>query len=84
METWTLTKSLVNYLHFEKSGSDTIVHISSNGGFASDAHNVSGNFSSGNTTQQIVLSGVDITTGQSSDAAIINSLLAQQKLIVDQ
>jgi Ca2+-binding RTX toxin-like protein len=76
--------NLQNYLHFEKSGSDTIIHISSNGGFANDAHNVSGNFSSGNTTQQIVLSGVDITTGQSSDAAIINSLLAQQKLIVDQ
>ncbi|HSI44705.1 MAG TPA: type I secretion C-terminal target domain-containing protein, partial [Methylophilus sp.] len=76
--------NLQNYLHFEKSGSDTIVHISSNGGFANDAHNVSGSFSSGNTTQQIVLSGVDITTGQSSDAAIINSLLAQQKLVVDQ
>jgi T1SS-143 domain-containing protein len=76
--------NLQNYLHFEKSGSDTIVHISSNGGFANDAHNVSGSFSSGNTTQQIVLNGVDITTGQSSDAAIINSLLAQQKLIVDQ
>ncbi len=76
--------NLQNYLHFEKSGSDTIVHISSNGGFANDAHNVSGSFSSGNTTQQIVLSNVDITTGQSSDAAIINSLLAQQKLVVDQ
>ncbi|MEZ0209753.1 MAG: beta strand repeat-containing protein, partial [Methylophilus sp.] len=76
--------NLQNYLHFEKSGSDTIVHISSNGGFANDAHNVSGSFSSGNTTQQIVLSGVDITTGQSNDAAIINNLLAQQKLIVDQ
>ncbi|MDP8568179.1 Ig-like domain-containing protein, partial [Methylophilus aquaticus] len=76
--------NLQNYMHFEKSGSDTIVHISSNGGFASDAHTVSGSFSSGNTTQQIVLSGVDLTSGQSSDAAIINNLLSQQKLIVDQ
>ena len=75
--------NLVNYLHFEKSGSDTIIHISSNGGFATDAHNVSGSFSSGNTTQQIVLSGVDLTTGQTSDAAIINNLLSQQKLITD-
>jgi len=77
------TGNLVNYLHFEKSGSDTIVHISSNGGFASDTHNVSGSFSSGNTTQQIVLSGVDLTTGQTSDAAIISNLLSQQKLITD-
>ncbi|WP_081624281.1 retention module-containing protein [Methylophilus sp. 1] len=75
--------NLVNYLHFEKSGSDTIIHISSNGGFATDAHNVSGSFSSGNTTQQIVLSGVDLTTGQTSDAAIISNLLSQQKLITD-
>jgi len=75
--------NLVNYIHFEKSGSDTIVHISSNGGFATDAHNVSGSFSSGNTTQQIVLSGVDLTTGQTSDAAIISNLLSQQKLITD-
>jgi len=75
--------NLVNYIHFEKSGSDTIVHISSNGGFATDAHNVSGSFSSGNTTQQIVLSGVDLTTGQTTDAAIISNLLSQQKLITD-
>jgi len=75
--------NLVNYIHFEKSGSDTIVHISSNGGFATDAHNVSGSFSSGNATQQIVLSGVDLTTGQTSDAAIISNLLSQQKLITD-
>ena len=75
--------NLVNYLHFEKSGSDTIVHISANGGFVNDAHNVSGAFSSGTTTQQIVLAGVDLTTGQTTDAAIINNLLSQQKLITD-
>lgn len=76
--------NLVNYLHFEKSGSDTIIYISVNGGFASDAHHVSGSFSSANTTQQIVLSGVDLTTGQFSDAAIISNLLSPQKLIVDE
>jgi large repetitive protein len=70
--------NLVNFMHFEKSGADTIVHISSNGGYTD------GNFSAGSTTQQIVLSGVDLTTGQSNDAAIINNLLSQQKLIVDQ
>jgi len=30
-----------------------------------------------------VLSGVDLTTGQTSDAAIISNLLSQQKLITD-
>jgi T1SS-143 domain-containing protein len=75
--------NLVNYLHFEKSGSDTIINISSNGGYAGDTHNVSGSFSSGHTTQQIVLTGVDLTTGQTSDAAIIANLLSQQKLITD-
>ncbi|HSH87744.1 MAG TPA: type I secretion C-terminal target domain-containing protein, partial [Methylophilus sp.] len=75
--------NLANYMHFEKSGSDTIVHISSNGGYSNDAHNVSGNFSSGNTTQQIVLTGVDLTSGQSSDAAIIANLMAQQKIITE-
>ncbi len=75
--------NLVNYMHFEKSGSDTIINISANGGYAADTHNVSGSFSSGNTTQQIVLSGVDLTTGQTSDAAIIANLLSQQKLITD-
>jgi T1SS-143 domain-containing protein len=68
--------NLTNYLHFEKSGSDTIIHISSSGGYA-------GNFSNGQTTQQIVLTGVDLVTGQSNDAAIITNLLAQQKLITD-
>jgi T1SS-143 domain-containing protein len=75
--------NLVNYIHFEKSGSDTIINISANGGYSADAHNVSGSFSSGNTTQQIVLSGVDLTTGQTSDAAIIANLLSQQKLVTD-
>ena len=75
--------TLQNYLHFAKSGNDTIIYISANGGFAGDAHLTSGQFNSGNTTQQIVLTGVDLTSGQSSDAAIIASLAAQQKLVTD-
>lgn len=78
------TSNLVNYLHFESVGSDTIIHISANGGYASDTHHVSGNFSSGNTTQQIVLTGIDLTRGQTSDAAIIANLTAQQKLVTDE
>jgi T1SS-143 domain-containing protein len=75
--------NLSNYLHFEKVGNDTVINISSNGGYAGDSHNVSGSFSSSHTTQQIVLSGVDLTSGQTSDAAIIANLMAQQKLVAD-
>ena len=75
--------TLQNYLHFAKSGNDTIIYISANGGFVGDAHLTSGQFNSGNTTQQIVLTGVDLTSGQSSDAAIIASLASQQKLVTD-
>ena len=75
--------NLENYLHFEKSGNDTIINISSNGGYAGDAHNVGGAFNSDHTTQQIVLSGVDLTSGQSTDAQIIANLLSQQKIITD-
>jgi T1SS-143 domain-containing protein len=75
--------NLQNYLHFEKSGNDTIVHISSNGGFASDSHAVSGGYTSGAETMKIVLSGLDLTAGQTSDTQIIANMLAQQKLITD-
>ena len=77
------SSNLQNYLHFEKSGNDTIVHISSNGGFASDSHAVSGGYTSGAETMKIVLSGVDLTAGQSSDVQIIANMMAQQKLITD-
>lgn len=77
------SNNLQNYLHFEKSGNDTIVHISNTGGFASDSHAASGAYSSGQETMKVVLSGVDLTAGQSSDAQIIANMLAQQKLITD-
>ncbi len=68
--------NLTNYLHFEKSGADTIVHISSTGGFA-------GGFQQAAENQKIVVLGVDLTAGQTSDAAIIANMMAQQKLITD-
>ncbi|WP_288842884.1 tandem-95 repeat protein [uncultured Deefgea sp.] len=67
--------SLTQYLHFEKSGTDTIVHVSSKG-----------EFSNGNWTtkedQVITLQGVDLTTS-GNDQAIINELLSKGKLITD-
>ena len=76
-------QNLSNYLHFEKSGSDTIVHISSNGGFASDTHTIGGAFSTGSEDQKITLQNVDLTVGFSTDQQIIQDLLNKGKLITD-
>ncbi|WP_406852325.1 Ig-like domain-containing protein [Brevundimonas sp. BH3] len=71
--------NLANYLHFEKTADGTVIHISTTGGFA-------GGFSATNaaaTDQRILLKGVDLTAGFDSDIAIINDLLANNKLLVD-
>jgi hypothetical protein len=74
---------LDNYLHFEFSGADTILHISSAGGFGDD------NFIGGaapvpaSETQQIVFTGVDLTVGLITDQQLIQSLLTDQKLLTD-
>jgi large repetitive protein len=68
--------NLGHYLHFEKAGADTVVHISSAGGYA-------GGFTATADDQRITLSGVDLTTSGSSDQAIIQDLLTKGKLIVD-
>jgi len=78
--------NLTSFLHFEVSGSDTIVHISSSGGFVSDSHVVNGSFTSAAETQEIVLTGVNLSTlygNTTSDAAIISSLLNNNKLVTD-
>ncbi|MCA3174779.1 MAG: type I secretion C-terminal target domain-containing protein, partial [Burkholderiales bacterium] len=77
------TSSLVNYLHFEKSGSDTIIHISSSGGFSGDSHNVGGSFSSAQENQIIVLQGIDLIGTNTTDATIIQNLLNGNKLMTD-
>ncbi|MFW2373818.1 MAG: type I secretion C-terminal target domain-containing protein, partial [Gammaproteobacteria bacterium] len=65
---------LDHYLHFDSVGSDTIVSINAVGGDPSVEF-----------TQQITLSGVDLTEGGSynTDQAIIDNLLANGNLIVD-
>ncbi len=71
------TGNLTQYLHFEKSGTDTIIHVSSAGAYT-------GPFNSGADDQRIVLSGVDLTSnGSLADAAIIQDLLNKGKLITD-
>lgn len=68
--------NLTNYLHFEHSGSDTIVHVSSAGQYvgAFDAHL---------DDQRIHLSNTDLLGGATADTQIIRDLLAGGKLIVD-
>jgi hypothetical protein len=78
--------SLDNYLHFEVTGGNTIVHISSTGGFGdNNAVSVGSAGVSGATeTQQIVLVGVDLSAGNlTTDQQIIQSLINNQKLITD-
>jgi Ca2+-binding RTX toxin-like protein len=66
--------NLGDYLHFEKTATDTVVHISSTGGYA-------GGFVATKDDQVITLSNV-LLNGV-DDAAIINDLLTKGKLIVD-
>ena len=77
------TGNLANYLHFEKSGANTIVHISSDGGFGGDAHTVGAIYTSGHEDQVIVLQGVDLAGSMMSDQQIIDDLLTKGKLLTD-
>lgn len=71
------TGNLGNYLHFEKAGADTLVHVSSSGGFSSG-------YSAGNENQTIVLQGVDLSAGGlTTDQLIIQDLLSKGKLQTD-
>jgi len=76
--------TLDNYLHFEYTGGNTILHISTTGGFG-DGNSVSvgstGNVTS--ETQTIVLTGVDLRNGLTTDHDIIQNLINNQKLITD-
>jgi Ca2+-binding RTX toxin-like protein len=75
--------SLDNYLHFEVTGGNTIVHISSAGGFG-DNNPINVPVSAVTETQQIVMVGVDLSAGNlTTDQQIIQSLINNQKLITD-
>jgi VCBS repeat-containing protein len=67
--------NLENYLHFDKSGTDTTISISSTGGF-------SGGVISGHVDQTITLIDVDLV-GSNTQQQIIADMLANQKLITD-
>ncbi|CAB5720573.1 Leukotoxin [Delftia tsuruhatensis] len=78
--------NLADYLHFEVSGSDTVVHVSHTGGFAADAHAVGAGYTAAQETQQIILEGVNLQSlysGATTDQQLITQLLNNNKLIVD-
>ena len=68
--------NLASYIHFEKIGADTIVHLSSAGAYVAG-------FDATKDVQVITLTNVDLVTGFANDQAIIQQLLTQQKLITD-
>ncbi|MBU2886276.1 tandem-95 repeat protein, partial [Gilvimarinus agarilyticus] len=65
---------LSEYLHFETSGGDTVVHVSSNGGYSSG-------YDAAQTDQTITLEGVSLTGSDDND--IINQLITNGQLHID-
>ena len=77
----TGTGNLTNYLHFEVSGTNTIVHISSTGAYSSG-------YAAGKDDQTITLTGVNLPTALglnalATDAQVIQDLLNKGKLHTD-
>ena len=68
--------NLDSYLHFEKQGADTVVHISSNGGF-------NGGYNSSVEVQTITLQNVDLIGSYANDQQVIQNLINNQNLITD-
>jgi len=73
--------NLEQYLHFEVSNGNTVVHVSTTGGFAG------GNYDPTHEDQTIVLHNVNLlndgTAALLNDNAVIQDLLKNNRLIVD-
>ena len=70
------TGNLASFLHFEKIGNDTLIHVSTNGEYVAG-------FNAAKDVQVITLQNVDLVTGFANDQAIIQNLLTNNKLITD-
>jgi Ca2+-binding RTX toxin-like protein len=70
------TGNLSSFLHFEKSGANTVIHVSSNGEYAAG-------FNAAKDVQTITLTGVDLVGTSTTDQQVIQSLLNNNKLITD-
>jgi T1SS-143 domain-containing protein len=81
--------TLDKYLDFQVSGSDTIIHVSSSGGFAAGtAWTAQSGAATATEDQRIVLSNVNLPTAlglpaNATDQQIITELLNRGKLVVD-
>jgi len=69
--------NLTDYMHFVLSGADTILYISTTGGF-------SGGFVLGAADEQITFTGVDLIGDFTTDEEVIAQLLENGNLITDQ
>ena len=71
--------NLLNYLNVSVDGSDTVINISSTGGFAGGVYNAA------QVDQRIVLDNVNLfsETGAADQAALLKAVLANGTLIVD-
>lgn len=68
--------NLSDYLHFERDGGDTVIHISSIGGFK-------GGYDSHQADQTIILKDVEMMHAHVTDNEMIRSLMEQGRLITD-
>ena len=77
--------NLANFLHFEFTGGNTIIHVSSTGGFAADPHAVGtpSTIVSGAEDQRIILNAVNLVGAFSTDQQVIQDLLSRGKLNTD-
>lgn len=72
--------TLTNYLHFSFDGAHTTLEVKVGGsGFTSDSLTAR----AGGGDQVIVFDNVDLTSGASNQADVINALLGANKLIID-
>lgn len=72
--------NLLRYIDVTVSGSDTVLRVSSAGGY-----NSAGDYAAAQHNQTITLQGVNLFTafGAANETAVIQELLNRQKLIVD-
>jgi VCBS repeat-containing protein len=75
--------TLDKYLHFQKDGSDTIIHVSHDGQFTAGLSVNATNYAYDKETQTIVLKGVDLIGSDTTDAQVIAHLLQGNKLVTD-
>jgi large repetitive protein len=66
--------NLLDYLSIEKSGTDTIVHVSDNGGFAAG-------YNQANETLQITLNNVDLLQLYSDNQTLLQNILKQSSTL---